>query len=237
MKSIFKRSVKINLSGIILILLLVISAVIFIWYSKAENDKLLAILGSLGAGIIVTTIQFIIAWQEYQSSEKLKSLQVIEVLIDRDKRDFYTDYIKPAKKTINMMGVTGSRFMEHFANDEDGAPNNAKVILNALSRNVQVRILVPKPEFLFTEADQKKEQMARPHYERIQAKHESFKVKYFNHIPAHSIFNVDDETIIGPVFPELPSKYTPALFLKNKSPLAEKYLKYFEDEWSKAEQL
>jgi hypothetical protein len=63
----------------------------------------------------------------------------------------------------------------------------------------------------------------------------SLEVKYFNHIPAHSIFNVDDKCIVGPVFPEVESKYTPALFLRNSSPIADKYLKYFEYEWNKAE--
>lgn len=237
MKNIFKRSVKISVTLIILIVLVLLSLVIFIWYSQAEEDKLLAILGSLGAGMLVAIIQFIIAWQEYQSTEKLKRLQVKEVLLNRDKRDYYENYVKPARKCINMMGVTGLRFMEHFANDEEGAPENSKVILNVLNKGVKVRILLPEPGFLFTDADRQKENMARSRYERIVAKYNNFEVKYFKHIPAHSIFNVDDETIIGPIFPELSSKYTPAMLLKNKSPLAEKYLNYFDDEWKKAQSI
>lgn len=63
----------------------------------------------------------------------------------------------------------------------------------------------------------------------------SLDVKYFKHVPAHSVFSVDDKSIVGPVFPEVESKYTPALFLRNSSPFANKYLTYFEYEWDKAE--
>ena len=56
-------------------------------------------------------------------------------------------------------------------------------------------------------------------------------MKFFNHIPSHSIFSVDETCIVGPVFPYLESKNTPALYLENSSPIAIEYLKYFETEW------
>lgn len=49
----------------------------------------MAILGILIAGIFVAIIQFLIAYQDYRSTEKLKNLQIKEVLLNRDKRDFY----------------------------------------------------------------------------------------------------------------------------------------------------
>ena len=61
-------------------------------------------------------------------------------------------------------------------------------------------------------------------------------IRYFNHTAAHSIFRVDDTCIIGPVFPELESKYTPALHVMNSSPVALNYMDYFESEWNQATQ-
>ncbi|MEX2568137.1 MAG: hypothetical protein WD431_19470 [Cyclobacteriaceae bacterium] len=137
-----------------------------------------------------------------------------------------------------MMGVTGSRFMEHFANDDKNAPPNSKVLLEAMSKGVQVRILIPKPEFLSSESEKRIGENARARYIKIKESYpKNFHVRYFNHVPAHSVFLVDDECIVGPIFPELSSKYTPALYLRSKSPFAEKYIDYFEHEWKKSFEL
>lgn len=238
MKNIFKTSIKIKLSVIILFVLIVSSVFVLFWYFKASDTKLLAILGSLAAGMVVAIIQFLIAWQDYTATEKLKNLQIKEVLLNRDKRDFYENYVESAKKCIDMMGVTGSRFMEHFASDDVDAPPNSKVLQEVMSKGVQVRVLVPKNDYLFTEGDKRNEVNASNRYKRIkQLFPDNFDVRYFSHVPAHSVFLVDDECIVGPIFPEVPSKYTPALYLKSKSLFAEKYIKYFNDEWEKSEAL
>ena len=57
-------------------------------------------------------------------------------------------------------------------------------------------------------------------------------IKYFQHTPAHSIFMVDNNCIVGPVFERVESKYTPALHLKKDSPFAVKYLEHFDEEWN-----
>lgn len=238
MRNVFKMNIKISLSVIIFILLIVLSIIALIWYLTASDTKLLAILGSLIAGIVVAIIQFLIAWQDYFATEKLKNLQIKEVLLDRDKRDFYENYIKMARKKIDMMGVTGSRFMDHFANDDDNSPENAKVLLQVMSKGVKVRILIPKESYLYTETDKRNEKNANERFLKISKKFpKNFEVKYFSHVPAHSVFMVDDECILGPVFPNVSSKFTPALYLKSKSPFAEKYLDYFENEWDTAEPL
>mgnify|MGYP006305509813 FL=1 len=237
--TIFKKNLKIKLSVLILLILIILCIAVIIWFSYSDNPKILAILGSLFAGIIVAIIQFLISWQDYKSTEKLKDLQINEVLFNRDKREFYENYIDSAKESIDMMGVTGSRFMEHFANNDEDAPENSRILLKAMnSRDIEVRILIPKKKFLFTDTDKRKEESARERYEKISKNYpNNFFVKYFSHVPAHSIFKVDDECIVGPVFPKVQSKYTPALYIKNKSPFAKKYLKYFNDEWKNAESL
>lgn len=236
MITIFKRNIKIRLSIVILILLIICSCLVFVWYQKANDPKILTILGSLFAGMIVAIIQFLMAWQDYKSTEKLKDLNINKVLLNRDKRDFYENYVKVARKNIDMMGVTGFRFMEHFANNDEDAPENSKVLLQVMAKGVNVRILIPQNEYLSTDVDKHNEKLSSERYKDISQKYQNnFMVRHFSHVPAHSIFLVDDECIVGPVFPEISSKYTPAIYLKNKSPFAEMYIKYFNDEWDKAE--
>lgn len=155
MKKFFSLNIKLRLSALIFISLLVTCILLLLWYLKAEDPKILAILGSLFAGIIVAVIQFLIAWQDYLSTEKLKDLQIKKVLINRDERDFYENYVRSAHKKIDMMGVTGFRFMEHFANDDLDAPENSKVLLEVMTRGINVRILIPKIEFLLEDTDKR----------------------------------------------------------------------------------
>ena len=65
-------------------------------------------------------------------------------------------------------------------------------------------------------------------------KYNNLEVRYFNHTAAHSIFRIDDTCIIGPIFPELESRNTSAMHLKNNSPVALQYMGYFSSEWEQA---
>lgn len=231
---IFNKTIKIKATFIIIICLVLFIILIGIWLLNTNDTKAWAILGSLFAGIIVAIIQFIIAWQDYNQTEKLKELELIEILYNRDNRTFYEEYIKKSKHKINMMGVTANRFFNDFADDSPNATSNAKVLLDALQRNVKVRILLPESEYVDENKKQDVEKV-KLHVKSINDKYPNYslEVKHFEHVPAHSIFNVDDKCIVGPVFPELESKYTPALYLHNTSPLADKYLTYFDDEWNR----
>ena len=234
--NIFRTNIKIRATIVIIVVLILATIIVGIWYGNTNDTKVSTILGSLLAGLIVAIVQFIIAWQDYKQTDKLKELELIEVLYNRDNRTFYEEYIKHSKRKIYMMGVTASRFFNDFADDSPNATSNAKVLIDALRRNVKVRILLPNSEFV----DEKKRQdvdKVKQQVESIMNKYPSYslEIRYFKHTPAHSIFNVDDKCIVGPVFPELESKYTPALFLRNSSPMADRYLDYFDNEWKNAE--
>jgi len=231
---IFSKNVRITATIIILIILVASTAIAGIWFGNTSNVKVGAILGSLVAGLIVAIIQFIIAWQDYAQTERLKELELIKVLYDRDDRTFYENYIKKSKRKIYMMGVTGSRFFKDFADTSPNATSNAKVLIDALGRGVKIRILLPEKDFVTTTKAQDVEDV-KQQIDLLRSKYSSFfEARYFKHVPTHSIFRVDDACIVGPVFPKLESKYTPALYLKNSSPVADKYLKYFDNEWESA---
>lgn len=138
--NIFKENFKIKTTTIIIVCLLLTTITVWIWYVGSSDTKVSAILGSLIAGLVVAIIQFFIAWQDYKQTEKLKELDLIEVLYNRDNRTFYEEYINHSKRQIDMMGVTASRFFKDFADDSHNATSNAKVLIDALKRNVKVRI-------------------------------------------------------------------------------------------------
>lgn len=233
---IFEKSFRITASAIIFIVLSLATIFLVVIYWKTENNPWSSILGSLIAGLIVAIIQFLIAWQDYKENEKLKKLKLIEILYNRDNRSWYANYITEATKRIDIMGVTAVRFFDHFVNTDINAPKEAKVIINALQSGVNVRLLLPAEKYLPT-ADKKQDAAkVKKKYLALKETYPNLEMKYFQHVPAHSVFRVDDECIVGPVFPELESKYTPGLRLKNKSPLASKYIEYFEKEWNNASQ-
>lgn len=236
---IYDKSVRVSLSLVatfLLVILIVISLYIF-WRAGDDEGKMAGLTGSLAAGLIVAIIQFVLGWLDYAQTKELKKLKLIEILYNRDSRDKYESYIKNSKRNIDVMGVTAVRFFNHFADTDHAASEGAKVLLNAMDRNVKVRVLLPLEKHLPNEIKRQDASRIRVQYGELKKKYpHNLEIRYFNHTAAHSIFRIDDTCIIGPVFPELESKYTPALHLMSSSPMALNYLNYFESEWNQAAQ-
>ena len=234
---IFGKSVKMTISMIILVVLIVLLIVTMIIYCRMDNPSGLwgALFGSLAAGLIVAIIQYLIALQDYIQTEKLKKLKLKEVLYNRTTRSQYEEYIRNTNRILDLMGVTAVRFFNDFADTSVGAPDNATVLLQALERGVHVRVLLPTDEFL-PEAKKIDSAKVKTKYMELTQRYQNIEIRYFGHTAAHSIFRIDDSCIIGPVFPLLESRNTPALHLMTSSPMALNYLDYFESEWNQAVQ-
>lgn len=236
--NVFNKSIKLSLCKIVLTILVLVIIVSVIIYFIIDNpsSKWGALFGSLVAGFVVALIQFLISWQEYRETEKLKKLKLIEVMYNRTSRKQYGDFIRSANRKLDVMGVTAVRFFNDFADTSSGAPENAKVLLNAMGRNVKVRILLPSDEFLPNDAKRQDANRVRLQYGKIKEKYpDNIEIRYFGHTAAHSIFRIDDTCIVGPVFPNLESKNTPALHVMKSSPIALHYMDYFETEWNSAQ--
>lgn len=231
---IFEKEMKMSTAKVVFIILCAILLVAAVTYFTIDDPSNIwgAIFGSLAAGMVVAVIQYVIAWQDYNQTDKLKKLKLIEILYTRSVRDKYANYIRGCNRKLDVMGVTGVRFFNDFADTSTQAPDDATVLLNALNRNVRVRILLPSDDNL---PPSKKVDSARVRekYKELR-NYQNLEIRYFNHIATHSIFRIDDTCIIGPVFPELESRNTPALHVMNSSPMAVNYLNYFESEWNVA---
>lgn len=234
MDNLYKKMLNVPLSNVILFIL-VLSIIIFgCIYYNTDDVKTANILGGLTAGLLVAVVQMLMAWDSYASSEKLKRIQIKEALLTRSDKAYYGDFISNAQYSIDVMGVSGERFMKDFADVDPSAPLQSRIIINLLVKEITVRVIMPRIQYL-DEPNKTKFKEAEPLFENLKGMYpDYFKVKYFEHIPAHSIFRVDNECIVGPVFTKTPSRFTPAIRFYNNSPIVKKYLEYFEDEWNNA---
>ncbi|TJY34834.1 hypothetical protein [Pontimicrobium aquaticum] len=233
--NIFKKEFKIVASSIVLGLLILATSIMVILFYKGMFDsspKTEIIIAGLITGLFVAIIQMIMQWSSFRADEKINSLKIIDVLDNRDDRLFYHDFIFRAKNKIDIMGSTAKRFFEHFADEEADAQDQSKVLFNRLERGVKVRILLPQKKYIAlnkrNDVDSVNDILVR-----LSEKYTNLEFKYFSHEPIHSIFRIDDKSIIGPTFNNVSSKNTPGIYIKNNSPLAKKYNEYFQEEWDK----
>ena len=231
--SIYKQ--KLNISLIVLIIFFVLLAIgilgYLFFYGTTDNSKSNVLVGGLLAGLITAFAQLFQSWYEYKTIDKFKSMQIINILTHRDDRAFYERLISGANSNIAIMGVTAIRFIEHFA-DISSQRQESTVLLAAMTKGVKVRVLLPTENFLNEQKLKDNFRNANSSFLNIKNTYNQFEFKYFTHEPAHSIFIVDEQCILGPVFPGVSSKDTPAIHLYNTSPYASKYLQYFEQEWA-----
>lgn len=218
----------------ILAFLCLLIAVLGLWYvyMPEGNQKMLGIVSGLITGFIALAFQVWLSWEELKKMEKFDGLKIKDILPRKDERGDYARFISAAEKKIWMLGVTAYSFLDDFA-DESSSWEGAKALLGALEKGVQVRFLVVSPESLAgNDTHHKKNaEMVEQRLNELSGLFKNFKYAYFKHPPMHSILTVDDESIVGPIFPGVRSKNTPAIHLENDSAFVKHYLAYFKDEW------
>lgn len=230
----YEKILRIHLSKIIaggLIIFIVIA--LYYYYVGDEKSKATLLLGGLCASLIVAFIQFLFSWNEHIEIEEIKKIRVKKILPYRDDENFYRELIIKANNRIWVMGVTALRFMKDFGDEQRGRPEK-KILIDALQKKVTVKILVPKL-IHHTSENKKNLQISENYFSKTKKSFSNnFHVKYFDHIPAHSIVVVDDMCLLGPVFPHLESKDTPCIFMSVSNEFARKYINYFEEQWNNA---
>lgn len=217
----------------ILVLLLLLIVIFWFWYEQTNDQKLLGIISGLLTGFIILVFQVLLSWVELRKMEKWDELRIVDILARKDERDVYAKFISTAKKKIWMLCVTAHSFLEDFA-DEKSTRDGARTLLNALGKDkVEVRFLIAFPDSLEANDDhhKTKAKMAESRLKELSERFPNFKYAYFKHPPMHSILTIDDESIVGPIFPGVRSKNTPAIHLKNDSAFVKHYLEYFREEW------
>lgn len=241
--SIFEKRLVIPLHWAILLLLVVLTGVFWsLFKSFAPLDKgwttpegLFYVLASgMVPGLVVALIQYILQWSEFREISRLRGLKVKSILMTRDDARYYGSLIEKAKKQIDLMGGTASRFLEDFAAFSSPIEAN-RVLLSALDRKVHVRIIVANETHLGQVGQQEKFASAARQLAELKSKYpDNFEYKYFDHPPTHNIFRIDNDCLVGPQFPNIRSKDTPAVHTVCDGTFAKPYIDYFNYEWGLA---
>lgn len=219
---------------------LLITYILIIWFFKDDfSDKAMSLLASLIVGFFTLAVSILINYSQLMSIDLFRSLRIKNILKTRSNRKYYHDIIDSAQNELWILGVTANRLLEHFANFEspDEIEGN-KVLLNKIEKGMSVRLLLASINKLKTKKEKRK---YKDTLEKLEALPEGLRnkiqVKYYDVEPSQSIFYTEKECIVGPIFPNVASEHTPAIHLKNNSPYAEYYLKFFEETWKSAKEI
>jgi hypothetical protein len=223
---------KISYFQAIVAVILIAISMFSIPFIISDNSKFQSILSGLITGGVILLCQALLDVYELKTIDKYRRLGVTDILGNKKKREFYGNLIFSTNRDIKMFGVTANDLLQDFAN-ENSDDEISKALLIAIENKRQIQFLLAHEDFL-DETHRAKSNSARLKIESL-LKHKNFRVKYYKHIPAHSIVIIDDKCIVGPIFPNKSNRETPAIHLKRYSQLAKNYEDYFDREWDNGE--
>jgi len=228
----WRRKIKIGYPHAFMALLVALAIGSGVAYVCSEARGIYGpIFGGIVTGLLVAIIQFAWDWLDGSSAEKLDNLQVHQILPSRDNRVLYGNKIQSSKERIDVLGVTASRFLDHFASGT--SPNEeSKVLLSAMKRGVKVRILIQATDPGSSGDISKPTQSPNQRIVELCSEFgEKFQCGSYPAPAAHSLVRIDDRSIIGPVFPGQRSQDMPAIEVSSENQLAKVYSIYFESLW------
>jgi len=195
--------------------------------------KIAALFGGAATGLFVAFLQYMIQLNEHRDIERFKKLGIREVLAHREGKEYYAKLIEGSRARVWVLGNTANRFLEDFAHVHR---EDSRALLDALARGVRVRILLPLPHYL-SEADQARSAVSLKRMRELSLESRNFEFKFYDHQPAHSLVVVDDECLVGPIFPHVESRDSPAIHTHTGSSFVKHYMTHFEQEWASAREV
>jgi len=231
MSKIFEKVIKFQLAKFIICAIFFAALILLLGYYNLENTKISVLYGGLSTGLIIAGIQLLFSWGEFNEMEKIKKMGIKKILPHRDDERLYRNVIRNSKREILVLGNTASRFFIDFA---DETRDDKKTLIDALGRGTKVKILLPNPKWLSAQ-DKLRAQISLKKIKELSSRYKTFfECRYYDHAPFHSLVLADDHCLVGPIFPNIPSKDSPAIYTDNNSIYANSYLRYFDYEWEDA---
>lgn len=216
--------------GFVLILIIIILTYLLFFNDISNTAKGSGIITGLFTGFIIAAFQLWLSWYQYKIIDEFKELKIKRILANRKDQNYYGELIANSKIEIRLQGITALSFLEDFANNNPNVSEKEKVLIAALDRKVKVKILVADKSIL-DERHKRKAEEAENLLKELKS-YGCFEYAFYDqHHPTHSILMIDDECIVGPIFPKVNSRDTPAIHLQRDSQLAKYYEAYFNDEW------
>ncbi len=209
-------------------LVIALCSIVYFYSVDKKDQAIEAILAGLISGGMIFIIQASMSAYEFQITDKYRRLGVTDILGNKKNREFYGNLILSTNTDIKMLGKTAADLLDDFAN-ENSDNEISKALLVAINKQKKVQFLLAHEDSL-DDSHKAALKSVKPRLTLLQ-KNENFTVKYYDHIPAHSIFIVDNTCIVGPIFTGKSNRETPAVHLERHSQLAKHYEDYFDSEW------
>lgn len=199
-----------------------------------DDQTLRTILSGVATGGLVTFVQIIFQWHTYKQLTELRSLRIKKVIPHRDDKNLYKARIDGAQNEIYLLAHTCERFLEDFANPDEER-SDKRALIKALERDVKIHVLLPDPKGIKDEHERTRIESSVSRLESLQKKYcKSVEFKLFEGPSIHSVFVVDNECFVGPMFPGVKrSRNLPAIITEWDSAIGRPYVDYFKAIWNK----
>lgn len=211
---------------------LAIIAFSYILINGDNSDVTTSILSGLLVGTVFSLIQFLIDFDKHLVTNRLRKLELKEVLTNRSDTTYYNKLLVNARCEVNVMGSSCSRFIEDFMDID----SDSHVLLNAMKNNtrLKVKLLIPTENNMLMKS--------RISFIRVEPIIKSlikdfpnqFELRRFNDAARHSFVIVDDDLIAGPIFQDIDSKNSPAIHISSTSVYGRKHVDYYDNVWNKS---
>ncbi|WP_204126847.1 hypothetical protein [Pseudomonas ogarae] len=212
----------------LVLIALAISAMLY--YTDANADaRYIGVLSGLVTGLGIAAIQFFTQYIEQNTLAEYKKHGLDEFLPNRKDAEYYRKLIKQTEvgDKIVVVGVTCNRLLDDFANPTN---NQSQDLLEAMARNVDVTLLLPKVRYLVEPNLSDFNNKTLPKAQAIEAQYPSnFKIRYYDFEPSHSIFLAGSYCLVGPIFKNIPSRDTPAIKFHKDGRYIKPYLQYINE--------
>lgn len=218
-----------------LVVLAFLIFIILVFLDPVTSDaRLLGALSGLLAGLLIAALQFLTQYLEQALLAEYRGHGLVRFLVNRRDTEYYRKLIKKTQvgDQIIVVGVTCNRLLDDFANSDI---EKAQDLLEALSRGVQVRLLLPRLAHLNEETKADFQNKTLRKAEKIKELFPNkFSMRYYDFEPSHSIFLAGAYCLVGPIFKNIPSRDTPAITFDKKGQYIKPYLSYIEETWNDA---
>lgn len=212
----------------LVLIALVIGAMLY--YTDPNTDaRYVGVLSGLVTGLGIAAIQFFTQYIEQNTLAEYKKHGLDEFLPNRKDAEYYRELIKQTEvgDKIVVIGVTCNRLLDDFANP---TITQSKDLLEAMARNVDVTLLLPKVRYLVEPNLSDFNNKTLPKAQAIEARFPSnFKIRYYDFEPSHSIFLAGSYCLVGPIFKNIPSRDTPAIKFHKDGRYIKPYLQYINE--------
>jgi len=227
----YSTVLSLKLPAIILAIYFLISIILLIVYFLFDfGEKAGALIGGGAVASVFGLMGLLMDYFNYLNTETLDKNGVVKFLGRRDDKKYYSEMISKSNRELKLLFETSNKFCEDFCTSTDGDDLLIRKLVS--NENLTVKLLIAEEEFLDNHGKSRLSSSRIILERMIQRFPDRFLVKVYSHSPNHSIFLTDKDAVVGPYFPGVRGRTTRSIHFRRDSSFIEKYVEYFDEEWS-----